>query len=115
MGTLPDPILERATGQNIQDHECPKNNPKNALKQAAKPTIWLVNEVASSGFLDKPQTHRKQSGKKEGRKKKAVGRPGSRSEQNHEYYTPRKQISKYLYQSKKSNTKRERKKHPEKN
>ena len=47
--------------------------------------------------------------------KKAVGRPGSRSEQNHEYYTPRKQISKYLYQSKKSNTKRERKKHPEKN
>merc|ERR1712112_389317 len=64
---------ERATGQNIQDHECPKNNPKNALKQAAQPTIWLVNEVASSGFLEKPQTHHKQSGKKEGRKEEKSG------------------------------------------
>ena len=108
--------MERATGQNIQDHECPKNNPKNALKQAAQPTIWLVNEVASSGFLDKPQTHHKQSGKKEGRKKKkAVGRPGSRSKQKPRVPRPKKTNLEIPLQTKeKSNTRRERKKHPKK-
>ena len=56
----------------------PRKNPKNALNQAARPTIRLVNEVASSGIIQKA---RKKKERNERKKEKEIGKEARLKEQ----------------------------------
>jgi len=118
----------------------PHEQPEKCAKAGSATNTRLVNEVASSGFLTKPQTHHEQSGEKKERKKMRMGGPAQgankttsttsqenksqiplpirRAIRNEKESTPRKSLrlkrkrKKEIPQNEKENTARKTRPHP---